>query len=203
MDMIVNKWDSKLFDWGEIDLLCDAIDSLLFKEFFENENTLLSIHCVQYDSDDMDRVIYCRNKLDVEVRTLSYKVCGDIFEEFYKENYDYPIPQLCARSVKIENTDMYFYTTALKLSLGYVYFFVAIDDPNLTEAAVECTYGLTLTICKMLSPDDDGAAKLSNSLPHSKYLEMNSTVRAAINKRVEELFESDRKSVVAWREDHL
>lgn len=59
MDMRIDKWKSAIFSVEEIDVITDAIESFLFKDFFESSNTILEIHCI---ADYEDEVLMVYNK---------------------------------------------------------------------------------------------------------------------------------------------
>lgn len=203
MDTIIDRWGSQIFDDEEINLVCEAIESMLFRELLNEENFMLSIHCAYVESDETDRVISYRNRTYREVDQLGYAFGLKTFERIHEKICDYPVPQIYTETVVIKRTDLRLVATLLKLSTGYIYFFVVVDDPLLVAMAQQGVFGLALTICKMLSFYDEGADKLMQILPSLTLKNLCDTERNSICRCVDRYFESDQKAVACWREDHL
>lgn len=190
MDMFIDRWGSFNFSNNEIDIVCDAIENLLFKDFFESENTLLSIHCSEENDDEMDRVIFCRNKVDPEIEQLGYTFAFRSFDDFYAEVYDYPVPQTFSSTIQIQDTTIYINMIGIKFSSGYVFMFALAN--NLLDLQNSCTsmFGLMLTVCKMLGRRDVSAKVLANILENDDIKNLEKTTQNLICEKVEKLLEN-------------
>lgn len=187
MDMFIDRWGSFNFSDNEIDIVCDAIENLLFKEFFETDNTLLAIHCSNENGDELDRVIFCRNKVDPEVEQLGYTVAMSFFDEFYMEVFNYPVPQTFSNTIHVQGTSIFLYLIGIKLSSGYVYMFDLANSMIDLESSCPSMFGLMLTVCKMLARRDKSAGILADILANGDIQNLEKTTQNAICDKVEKL----------------
>lgn len=190
MDIIIDRYGSNIFDDPEIDIICDAIENLLYKEFFENENTLLEIHCTCENDNEWDNVIGFRNKVDPEVRQLGYHVAQPRFDSFYNEVFDYPVPQTTSQSLNIIGTTICLYLISIKLQVGYVYILALANSVADLESCSPSMFGLMLLVCKLLSYRDDSAAKLTNILENGKIRNLDKTTQQSICNKIDHLLSS-------------
>lgn len=189
MDMIIDRWGKKLFDDAEIDTICDAINNLLFKEFFEAENTLLSIQCTEESDNETARAIYCKNKVDPEseFEKLCYNYATRYFDDFYAKVFDYPVPQTESNAVGIGETTIYLYMISIKLESGYIYMYAGADCFQDIQSCSTSMFGLMLTVCKMLSYRDHSAGILADILTYKTIKNLEKTTQQAIVEKVNQL----------------
>ena len=190
MDMLIDRWQSFNFSNTEIDIVCDAIENLLFQDFFEADNTLLCIHCTEENDNELDRVILCRNNTDREVEQLGSTIAMRYFDDFYAEVFDYPVPQIFSSTIVIENTTIYLYLIGIKFRSGYVYMYSLANSQLDLENSCSGMFGLALTVSKMLACRDRSAETLADILSNSDIANLEKTTQKAINDKVEKLLDN-------------
>ena len=186
MDMFVNKGDAVIFTFGEIDLISDAIEKLIFKEFFERKDTTLTIRCATLDETRFDRVIYCRNKVDVDVEKVSKSVESNTFQEFVESAGSYPVPYFDIMHGSMGGAGVSVYAMGMKIDSGYIFSACSANEEGCQKEMVACLYGLNLVLCDIMAERDKSAKDFSASLRATKIESLDKITRNAINKRVDQ-----------------
>ena len=187
MDTIIDRVDSFVFSNKEIDAVCDVVENLLFREIFEAENTLLAIHCCEENDNEIDNVLHFENRLSPEVEQIAYAVGMQLFDQFYAEVFDYPVPHIMSNTVKVAGTQIFLSLMCIKLSCGYINMFVAADDATDIDSAHMSMFGLAVAVCKILARRDMSASTLAGILTGGEIEHLDKATQDIICEKIDRL----------------
>ena len=188
LEMYIDRFYSNVFDDDEINALCDGIENMLFKEFFEANSTVLSICCSEENDNELDNVIKIKHEADKDKENFGYNSFYYFFDDFYSLVFDYPVPQIATAALAYDEKSVFIYEITMKFKSGYVGLFVIAGNELDLEQACFGMYGLSLMICKILKRRDRSAKVLENTLRGYKN-NMPESLKDTINKNVDRIIE--------------
>lgn len=200
MDMFIDRWDSTLLSDAEIDLICDGIEDIFFKEFFDSCGTQLGIWCVDFDG-EMDRVIFCDNEVDIEWRNLIQEQSLSVFDEFYAAECENAEPNFEAQTLRVNGTDVTAEVFDLKFSSTMIHIYTSYTGSVEEYCARASVYGLAVMLCHILAKRDPSAEKLEEKIRETKMRHIDDAVRKNADHCLRQLLSSSRSSAVNWRNE--
>ena len=205
MDMFINRYGSYVLDDTEIDLVCDAIEGLIYKDLFEQDIAMVAINSFgedNYGRFSYDRVIQCWNKRDEYLKYCCETIAiQDHYMDFCKQFNDEDIV-CCVDNCQIVNEDFLLITTTFRSSRGDLVVYSSIKDTSMVEDLYTCHFGLVLLLAIMLEGDNESLCEAFVSrLLENKECIIDTVMRDAAFRRISELLTGDSKSAINWRKN--
>lgn len=227
MELYLDRWldgnEAPVLTPEEVDIVADAIQTLLFKDFFVEPWQLLSVHAMrveaaetkepeenegssneEYEDCDDQRIIYVKSGLPgLEQSTVNdlYRIwtgqATGVFNAIETAAGDKPIS--CGAQIgRIPDTDVYIVSSVLKFGDDYILIFLSAKTRESLVEGCNGICGLIFVLCFIMSTRFRGGLNMQ----HLEFTIGNVVDRAtccAVRKRVTSWLSSGRESVEEWR----
>ena len=226
MELYIDRWlngnEAPVLTPEEVDIVADAIQTLLFKDFFVEPWQLLSVHAMrveaakaepkenegssdeEYEDCDDQRIIYVKSGLPgLEQSTVNdlYRIWTDqatgVFNAIEIASGDKPIS--CGAQIgRIPDTDIYIVSSVLKFGNDYILIFLSAKTRESLVEGCNGICGLIFVFCFIMSTRFRGGLDMQR-LEFTIGNVVDRTTCSAIRKRVTSWLSSGRESIEKWR----
>ena len=213
MDLYINKCDSIVLTDEELDVISDAVENLLFKEFFSERNRSSVVIHTAYAEDDVMcvyRILTARERdfLNCDSKDRFYTALFDQFSkinaslvESGQEDGEICAAQIGGAASKFRlGPESSIGTLALVSELGVIYLsFLAENGGEQFGAGCAGLVGLMNVVCRLISKRCPVIEELLSELPKVPFYACETEDAAIINKTIERWFKSERESLKQWK----
>ena len=200
MDTFINRWKSSLLRDRDIDVIDDLAESVWLPDYLQEKDTLMSVYTAFCREPQMERIILWRSRdMDTAFEntvTLQAIACAP---ELYEYLQNAEGLNFAANTMYLGEINTYISLMALKLYSGFIFTFTAGRGEETFVQGKLSQYATMLTICKTLAPRDRIAKKYTKVLKTVNMEYIDQQFRDDVAEQSEELFKSNRESVLAWR----
>lgn len=196
MDMYVDKYGSAVFSVEELDVLTDAMEDFLFKDFFESQNSILQM--MSFNDEWGGIVVDCINpQIDSSFQSYAQSMAEDLGASLATDLRD---GFFRAGLLIDQEESVIVYSMIMNFNVGTLLFYLGTDNATSFDSGKVGLASYAKLICEVLAKRDDVARQVTKSFPSDGMCLVDKKICDFAKKRIAAYLASEKQSVRIWRE---
>ena len=200
MNIYIDRAATSVLSSEAIDVIADAVENFVFKDWFSSEWRMLSVHTIGKGEEESNRPLFftCSKELEVEAKDRIVGFWNDSSAELMETIEKHPGKVLCGGLVeRIPPLGLGLQTVIMKMKDEFIIFFISAEEGEDFVRGCEGIVGLVHLLHTMLIDRIPGGKKGPLEFDIGPLIDKQTVIAAG--RRINSWLTSGRDSVNAWR----